>query len=423
MHMAFISHSDHDGTGNARSVTRAVKERLTDQGWAVKVDMDDLRPGDLWRDRLYQYLAECRAAVVLLNRAALTSPWVRREVNMLLWRKALGSPVTLVPVLLDGVTSADIRGTDMAQILELQAFRKPRPDGLLVAQDTADDRLSPEDLAEEVAKRLTIAAGEPLRDDSSLMYIWLDGIVSCLGRVREGAALHAAARELTEDDTQPFVTADEGRQFLARRMLGRTPSTSIYNALTNIGRLVGPDLGVLVGLLAPVWVDPEAAGQLLSTGGDRVIAAVNTSSPDIGTRYVQRASCCHLQYQVAQVSLVDPETFVADCEAALRPKVGLEKDQPLDGVGPFGKDVVFLVVDPAGRPARRAVQLVSELAGAHTWLNVLVLTGDEVPDEDWRCGQDRVRFLRPALDRADETDADRYDRMLRTMADRVGPHA
>jgi hypothetical protein len=428
MRMAFISHSDHDGTGNARRVAKAVRRQLLKQGWAVKLDMDDLLPGDAWCDQLYQYLVRCQAAVILLNRAALRSSWVRREVNMLLWRKALGSPVTLIPVLLDGVTSAEIRGTDIEDILELQAFKQPGPEALLVEQRQAAGRgRSPRTLARHVGTRLSRTVGDPLQDGGSLMDMWLENVVSYLGNVPEGTALRAAAHALSDGgpppDDVPFVTAGEGHRFLARRMLGRAPSVQVYNALTNIGRFVGSDFDALVRVLAPVWIDPEAARQLLPADGARVVAAVNTGQVSTGTRYVQRASCCHLSYRAAEVSVLDPETFVADCEEAIKPNVGVRRGGSLDGFRPAGKDVVYLVVDPHGWPVRRVVQLVSELTKAHTWLNVLVLTGDEVPDEEWTCGEDRITFLRPALDRTDEADADRYAVLFDTLAATVGHRA
>ncbi|WP_264934617.1 toll/interleukin-1 receptor domain-containing protein [Streptomyces sp. A012304] len=425
--MAFISHSDHDGTGNARKVAKAVRRQLLKQGWAVKLDMDDLLPGDDWCDRLYQYLVQCHAAVILLNRAALRSSWVRREVNMLLWRKALGSPVTLIPVLLDGLTSAEIRGTDIESILELQAFKQPGPEAPLVEQRQAGRGRSPRTLARHVGERLSRTVGDPLEDGGSLMDMWLENVTFYLGKVPEGTALRAAAQELTDGgpppDDVPFVTAKEGHRFLARRMLGRAPSVRVYNALTNVGRFVGSDFDALVRVLAPVWIDPEAARRLLPADGARVVAAVNTGQVLTGTRYVQRASCCHLSYHVAEVSVLDPETFVADCEEAVKRKVGARGGRSLDGFRPAGKDVVYLVVDPYGWPVPRVVQLVSELTKAYAWLNVLLLTGDEVPDEDWTCGEDRITFLRPALDRADEEDADRYAVLFDTMAATVGNRA
>ncbi len=96
----FISHSSHEDE-RARGILEAVHRRLAERGYTVLVDAKNLRLGERWRSVLYHWLAECDSAVVLLNQAALSSHWVRREVNILLWRQLLGSPVFVVPVLID----------------------------------------------------------------------------------------------------------------------------------------------------------------------------------------------------------------------------------------------------------------------------------------------------------------------------------
>src|SRR5580658_4736674 len=97
----FISHSSHPDPF-ADQVLKAVKDGLG--GQEIFIDSDVLRPGDEWCSVIYHRLAECHAAIILLNRAALESTWVRREVNILLWRRALGYPLEIVPALLGDVS-------------------------------------------------------------------------------------------------------------------------------------------------------------------------------------------------------------------------------------------------------------------------------------------------------------------------------
>jgi TIR domain len=109
MAMVFISHSSRQDDFAAK-VRSQVQARLEGLNWDVRVDMDALKGGDDWRSVIYHWLAQCDAAVVLLGRGAIqSSPWVRREVNILLWRRALGSPLTVVPALLGDVRSAEVQ--------------------------------------------------------------------------------------------------------------------------------------------------------------------------------------------------------------------------------------------------------------------------------------------------------------------------
>src|ERR1700694_5611755 len=98
----FVSHSAR-GDALADSILNSVRDGLDEKKYGVCVDMDILKPGQDWASVLYQRLAECHAAVILLSPKALSSTWVRREVNILLWRRALGAPVHIVPALFGGL--------------------------------------------------------------------------------------------------------------------------------------------------------------------------------------------------------------------------------------------------------------------------------------------------------------------------------
>ena len=89
------------------------------------VDMDRLKPGDDWCVVLYQWLAMCDAAVVLFGRKALASPWVRREVDILLWRHALSPSFRVVPALLGGVDRNDLKANGFDDVTRLHLARIP----------------------------------------------------------------------------------------------------------------------------------------------------------------------------------------------------------------------------------------------------------------------------------------------------------
>ena len=85
---------DHD-------LTRAAKASLSglirELGYIADID-EDIDAGDRWSDRLYHWLLECSAAVVIISQEAHSSTWCRREWEVLAARAKVVSNFRLVPV-------------------------------------------------------------------------------------------------------------------------------------------------------------------------------------------------------------------------------------------------------------------------------------------------------------------------------------
>jgi hypothetical protein len=109
----FVSHSAHKVDEPATlAFLDDLVARLKAESFEAVTDQKDLRAGDDWVQRLYGWMGLCDAAVVLLSpRAVLreNSFWVPREVNLLLWRKALDPRFVVIPVLIGGLTKADLK--------------------------------------------------------------------------------------------------------------------------------------------------------------------------------------------------------------------------------------------------------------------------------------------------------------------------
>src|SRR5664280_1955314 len=175
MPTVFISHSSITDL-NAADVRKHLKQELEHRGWAVRVDIDELKGGEEWTGVLYHWLADCDAAVVLLGQTAINSKWVLREVTLLLWRMALNSPVAVVPVLLADITSADVRNSQLSELRSLQ-FVKQHDTASGSAQDPAS-------LAMRIAERLPDLSGLQ-RESSDSMTKWVATVVDCLGDITE----------------------------------------------------------------------------------------------------------------------------------------------------------------------------------------------------------------------------------------------
>jgi len=85
---------DHAPTLAARA---AVSTLIRDLRYTADID-EDIHAGDRWSDRLYHWLLECSAAVVILSQEAHSSTWCRREWEVLAARAKVIPNFRLVPV-------------------------------------------------------------------------------------------------------------------------------------------------------------------------------------------------------------------------------------------------------------------------------------------------------------------------------------
>ena len=382
-------------------------------GHTVFVDMDVLRPGDVWRSVLYHELAECHAAIVLLNKEALLSPWVKREVNILLWRYALGSPLMIVPALLGTVTTEKIKEADMG---ELESFQFARSNGRLTSQQ----------MASAIVERF---AGCKLGGDQSPMAEWITAVTTYLNEVRSEDSIAAAAVELgIEKDLLRTLLPREGRRFLANQLLGQSQDYRLCTAISKISRYTPREwLDRLVEQTAPTWVDGEAASGLLPMRRPPGVVLLNARLPLTARHYVLRATCCaEAGFQSVAVSAIAGEQFSrefqSECERAIRSLLhvpdGFDHEPLLPKSEEKPKEVCFLIVDPANTPMPLVVREVREVRVRYPWLTVVLLTGEVPPAREklaeWKL-TDAV-ILSPPLDENAELGGQQMVRQLRSFA-------
>jgi hypothetical protein len=96
---AFVSYSSED---RAEVLRRVQAFRIA--GLSVFQDILDLKPGELWERALYRYIDECDVFLLFWSRAAAASPWVQKEIEYALARKADDheGPPDIQPVPLEG---------------------------------------------------------------------------------------------------------------------------------------------------------------------------------------------------------------------------------------------------------------------------------------------------------------------------------
>jgi hypothetical protein len=403
----FISHSS-TADPFAGQVRAAVAAGLRRRRHEVLVDMDALQPGDEWASVIYHWLAECHAAVVLVNEEALRSTWVRREVNILLWRRALGYPLKLVPAITGHLSPKDIGNAGFG---ELEPFQYAR-----IAQSPQLPEAA-EQLAAEIVHRFTGLPPSAL--DDTPMGSWASAIASDLREVKSLDRLVAAARELRVEEGSLDRVRDpnEGCRFVAHQLLACGRDLRVYHAITKIADFTPVEwLSRLIDKVGPTWVDGETARILLGPGGRQARTFVlNARRSQTAEQYIGRATCCAQEgYAYQTVSAVAGEAFVdefvRDCRDAVRallrvpPDWEIEDALPLAGEAP--EEVTFLVVNPGTTRMALVAEGVRTVQGLFPWLTVVLLAGDAPPSQadltDWQL---REAFVLPPLMPKEELEA------------------
>ncbi len=275
MAKVFISYCGGDDDRGAW-IRGELQERLKSEH-EVFVDTSVISAGDRWRSLIYHWLAECRAAVVILGAAALSSEWVRREVNVLLWRASL-CDVEIVPFLLGDTTKDDVRRAGFAELLDYQCVELP--DGT--------DRPTCEEIVEAVAAGL---AGVTDGDDDP-MSEWISRIAFCLTDAQEHLRAAAIALGMRAAELPLLSEPAQGRRVFAQQMLARATDHRVYEAVVKLKRRIPDEQHRnLVEEVAPTWVDAAAARHLLTMGDNTAVVILNGTVEQTARHYIARATC------------------------------------------------------------------------------------------------------------------------------------
>lgn len=406
----FVSHSSHEPF--ADKVRQGVCDRLREKGYEVLVDAEGLKPGQHWRSVLNHWLADCHAAVLLLSREALTSAWVHREASILLWRRALGSEVVIVPALVGDLGPADVAA---AGLDELDAFQFAGADS--AGADAADV----DELVASITEQLAdIPASH--RDDADLMRQWIDRISFFLGKVGDPEQLSRCAHELgVAAEDLHHVRLAEGHRFLAHQLLDDGLSRRVYRAVRTICDFMGREwLDRLVNDVAFTWVNRDAARDLLaaSMAANPSVALLNAFSPATADEYLDRATCRAEYWREVAGTVVGEEPvaeLVAHYEQAVASLHGVEAPWTAADIQPRDTPS-FLVIDPAGNRPESVSEALRIIHGRYPWVVLLVLAGRDDADDllpGWALGP--VHTIAPALGPGEELAARRTVRDLRQL--------
>lgn len=398
------------------TVMETLMTRLAEKEFNPLVDQDAIPPGQEWKPHIVDWLARCRAAVVLINKKALTSDWVRREVNILMWRRALGARLTVVPVLLGDLPTGVVKDAGMAELGIVQFARTARG----APQDA-------QSIAELVLAQFADLPKAPPGGDP--MNRWLGRLELFLSEAQRSALLVRAAEALElEEKYVAHVTGQQGGcLFLAHQFLVAPPDR-MEDALDELApALSHHTLRQLTGALKATWVNEEAARKLLPAPNkppQEMTALLNASRPGTAEQYIRRATCNATRgYEVKSVGAPIGEDRAGERLRDWEREVWLQFfDAPEEEDQVLPSDLLerthYLIIDESRPPDAEFAAAVQRLHRNFSWLIILVATGKDLPPPEVQAAFHKPILLEPVLAADNELVASLRSVRLDKMPDR-----
>ncbi len=269
----FISHklNDHPTDG----FLAALRPDLEALGCKVWLDTD-IAAGEIWRHELSTWMSACTCAVILVTKAALTSEWIFQEASILSWRAEQDPDFKLFPVVLDGLTDADIAASRLKVVLGIDRLQWPARNG------TDAEKL----VATTETVRLLLAARKTANDEYSKT---AREIAEILKNTSDEALANSI--EFLKIQTKGWVPGGNAKLVFALKLLSVTP-LEMRDALDRLD--VKPLIKGQIGKLAlPFWVDGEAARAVCRHAlvtGDRPLLLLNAAYHETAGDYVVRGA-------------------------------------------------------------------------------------------------------------------------------------
>jgi hypothetical protein len=245
----FISHSSHGPGPRAWLTAFAGALRVGPDAVEPRFDLELITTGQQWREVINGMLWEGPAGVVLVSPDALASPWVLKEATILRARFDRREEFLLVPVLC-GVTLEELQASRLWGPLDLPAVQFPRSS-------------DPAEVAAEVKAQLAPLAS--MLDRSPLAR--LAGQVASELRESAEAQCQDVLNKIGEALPLRMVDETDGYARAITAWVLRQPPPAlnrIADALAELGKSFPADrVRAILELVAPLWVDPEAASRLV----------------------------------------------------------------------------------------------------------------------------------------------------------------
>ncbi len=268
----------------AVKVKNALVKALKANGWYVFVDSQSVKGGDLWRTEILHSLATSKAGIILLNKDAAESAWVRAEAQILCFRKSINSAFPLLPIVLPG---ADIDATFLKTYEPFQFNEIQRSMFTFKAGDSVPT------FAKSVANNSNLEQGK----QSVAIADWVQRVVDIIGGLKPdvlsrvvGKLKLTAVPELLEPTPAGEVCL-RVRSALANLLHHESPQVSFDAVKLLIAALSKESALRLRTYLQSKWVENESAELLLLAARapeQQGLLGLNTSLQLVVNQYKDR---------------------------------------------------------------------------------------------------------------------------------------
>lgn len=251
----FISHSAHhdEEPTTQQFLDRLIATLSGNETTELLVDQRHLQAGDEWCQQLYGWMGLCNAAVVLLSPRAIrreNSTWVPREVNLLMWRKALDPDFIVIPVLVGGLRRSEIT--------ENPFVADSRLNDINFAQGATEEQQI-NAIATKVLEKTDQHSHRTAFDPIQI------SVEDSIRRYAPGQALHQALSQHYGDDLwQPFTDVHRS---LAVKMVRHSVSPEVDQVIGDVSIGSQPDYFLaarLFEVLFPMRLPAEPSCRLLT---------------------------------------------------------------------------------------------------------------------------------------------------------------
>jgi len=358
----FVSHSSKDN-----ALTEQVRKLLA-KSYEVLVDTKALEGGQPWPVQLHEMMADCHAAVVLLSANAVASDWVLKETTILTWRKSLEKDFKLFIAQFPEVTEKQLKRAryEPLQHRLIQGIKSTKAAAIVksVRESLEADAVQPvvtlfdklvqgladilEELSEDVLKSVSQRLGAkapPWRPGVAPMRALVTGIA---GKVLQG-------------------------------QLGAYPGLPDLMNELRATKLPAESLRKVLALVAPHWVNAEAAGRL---GGlvDEQPGGLRCRAAALNGMHVKRYT--GLMY----VRRAFPLKFEQQVHGATPALAGNVRDH-------YAKSICAFCQKLPAFEDMEDQEIVERLSEADPWLFVVISPADHKALADLQKLFPRVRFL------------------------------
>jgi hypothetical protein len=273
-----------------QALVRDLEKRLRDAGYDVSVN-DDSPSNESVDYHVNSGMLTANYAVVLIDKDALRSKYVRQEVSVLVWLRSFGLPV--IPVALGDVTRDEILQSPLGEVPALHRM------DVLTFPTRKQNSAARETHVAMICDAIT---NERPQRATSPIARWVRDVGHFLAGVPESSLSPLGERLGVSPDE--LAGPGDPREVLAAALLGSDIERAWWCLRDAAHYLDAEAKEAVVTRVAPIWVDLDTARLVLDVADlpeDQRVCGFETTALRLGDDIVKRATASSPEYATLRV--------------------------------------------------------------------------------------------------------------------------